>query len=69
MTNQRYQFPFIGGMVTGCGLGLWLFPALMRTDFFRSLGPIGSMGLGFVLVVLGVLLGLATRTRNQTPPS
>lgn len=65
-SGKAYQFPFLGGVLAGCGFGLWAFYLLSRLGFRAAFGDIGVIGLGFVLVMIGVLVGLPTRGSRST---
>lgn len=55
------QLPFVGGIIAGTGVGLWLFMILARTFIMKDYGPVGIILIGLALVFLGMTLGCSGR--------
>jgi hypothetical protein len=64
-SRRGYQFPYLGGVLTGVGFGLWLSPILANTGFHGRFGMVGTIFAGLVLVFLGVAVGLPTRPSRR----
>lgn len=63
-SDKQYQLPYLGGAVTGIGLGIWLFPILARTGIYHSFGMVGMILVGAVCVAVGVTIGPLFRSRG-----
>lgn len=58
MNKKTYRLPFLGGILTGIGFGLFGFPVLIEYGFFEEFGMMGVLFLGIVFVMVGTTLGL-----------
>ncbi len=63
--HKGYQLPYLGGALTGIGLGLWLLPLLVNMGIYQKFGMVGIIFVGVALVFVGVAVGLPSRTRGR----
>ena len=63
-SGNRHQLPFLGGALTGIGLGIWLFPILARTGIYHSFGMVGMIFVGVACVAVGMTIGPLFRSRG-----
>ncbi|MCH8512315.1 MAG: hypothetical protein LAT83_11775 [Kiritimatiellae bacterium] len=63
-TQKHYQFPFFGGLLAGTGFGLWGFIFLAQVGVLNSIGHMGVIVIGFLLVFLGIAIGLPGRKKS-----